>query len=76
MGVELRCGVAFDRASGVVLELGCNEFPGCFGGVVASNPGLRVPLQLSDSGGDGGGVCFPNPFITSHQSRERNRFGR
>ena len=46
VGVELRRGVAIDRAGGVMLEFGGNELPGRFRRMVAADAGLGVPFQL------------------------------
>ena len=57
---------AFDRAGGVMLELGRNEFAGRLGWMDAADPGLGVALELSDGGGHGRAVRLPNPLVTTH----------
>src|ERR1700683_1718639 len=61
VGVKLGSGVAIDRAGGVMLELCRDEFAGRLGGGVASDPRLRVPLQLGESSGH----CLPMGFSHS-----------
>jgi hypothetical protein len=66
MGVELGSGVAIDRAGGVMFELCRDEFAGGFGGVVAADPRLCVPLQLCEGGCHGVSMGFPHPFIAAN----------
>ncbi len=46
VGMELRRNVAIDRAGGVVLELGGDEFGRGFGRMVPADAGLRVHFKL------------------------------
>jgi hypothetical protein len=66
VGVKLGSGVAIDRASGVMLELCGDEFAGRLGGVVASDPRLRVPLQLGESSGHCLPMGFSHSLIAAH----------
>ena len=75
VSVELRGGVAVHRTGGVVLELRGDELPGSFGGIVATNPRLRVSLQLVQGVGDGGAVCLSHLVVTAYQCRKRDGFG-
>src|SRR5208282_516289 len=72
MGVKLGSGVAIDRAGGVMLELCRYEFAGGFGGVVAADPRLGVPLQLGDSSGHCLPMGFSHPLIAANQCRQGN----
>jgi len=73
MSVELRRGVAINGPRGVVLE-GCGgELTGQLRRVHIAEAGLRVPLQLAQSDSHTLPVRFADPFIASHQGRERNR---
>ncbi len=75
MGMELRSGIAVHRTGGVVLELSCDELPRSFGGIVAADPRLCVPLQFFQGGAYGGAVCLPHPLITADQRGKRDGFG-
>ena len=75
MGMELRGGVTIDRASGVMLELRNDEFARGFGGIIAADSGLRVPLQLRQSDGHGLPMSRTNAVIASDKCRQRNGLG-
>ena len=47
MGMKLRRNVTIDRAGGVMLEFGSNEFGRGFGRMVSANAGLRVAFQAA-----------------------------
>ena len=59
-----------------MLELGGGELPGGFGGMIAADPGLRVPLQLVQGDIDRFTVCLAHPVITANKRGQRNRLGR
>ena len=65
MGMKLRGGVAVHRAGGVMLELGNDKLARGFGGVVAADTGLGVPLQLREGDGDGLPVRFADTVIAA-----------
>jgi hypothetical protein len=72
MGMELGCGVAINRAGGVMLELGDDELTGGFGGIVAADPCLRVSLQLREGDGHGLPMSLANTVISAYQSGQRD----
>ena len=72
VGVELRRGIAIDGTRGVMLELRGDELAGGFGGMVAADPGLRVPLQFVQSDVDGLAVRLADPVIAADKSGQRN----
>jgi hypothetical protein len=76
VGVKLRSRVPINRAGGVMLELRNNESACRLGGIVASDPRLRVPLQLRESNGHGFPVSRSNMVIASDKCGQRNRFRR
>ena len=75
MGVELGSGVAIDRAGGVMLELCGDEFAGGFGGVVAADPRLGVPLQLRKGGGHRLPVGLSHPLIAADKAVKETDLG-
>jgi hypothetical protein len=58
VGMELRRNVAIDRAGGVVLELGGDEFGRGLGRMVAADAGLRVVFELLQGNADALAVRF------------------
>ena len=76
VSMELRGGIAIDRPGRVMLEFGCDELTGRFGGAVATEPGLRVAFQFRQSDGDSLRVRCADTVITSDQGSQRDGFGR
>jgi hypothetical protein len=74
VGVELRRSVAIDRASGIMLELRGDEFPGRLGRAVPADPRLGVPLKLGESRGDCFAIGFPYPLIAADKCGQRHGF--
>ena len=72
MGVKLRRGIAIDGPRCVVLEFCDDELAGGLGGMIATDPRLRVPLQLAESGRDRHAVSFADPAVAAHKSRQGN----
>jgi hypothetical protein len=75
MGMELRSGVPIDRAGGVMFELCGNKFAGGLGGIVAADPGLRIPLQLRERDGHGLPVGLTHTIVATNQRGKRDGFG-
>ena len=71
--VKLRRSVAIDGPRCVVLEFCDDELPGGLGRPIATEPRLRVPLQLAESGLDRHAVSLADPAITANKSGQRNR---
>ena len=76
MGMELRRGVAIDGPGGVMLELRGDKLPGGFGGMVAADAGLRVPLQFVQSDIDGLAVGLAHAVIAADKRGQRDGFRR
>ena len=76
MGMKLGRRVAVDRPGAVVLELRGRPFACGFGGMVAPDARLDVPLQLVYSNPDALAMRFPDALVASHESRERNALRR
>ena len=71
--VKLRSGVAIDGPGCVVLEFCDDELAGGFGGPVAAEPRLRVPLKLTESSSDRHAVCLADPAVAANKGGQRNR---
>jgi hypothetical protein len=70
--MELRRGITIDRTGGVMLELGGNKLPRCFGGVVPADPCLGIPLQFGKSRRDGLPVRLAYPIISTDKGGQRH----
>ncbi len=57
-----------------MLELRSDELPGCFGGMIAADAGLRVPLQFVQSDVDGLAVRLAHAVISADKRSQRNGF--
>jgi len=74
--VKLRRGVAIDGTRCVVLEFRDDELAGGLCGMVATDPRLRVPLQLAESGRDSHAMSFADPAVAAYKSRQGQGLGR
>ena len=76
MSVKLRRGIAIDGPRCVVLEFCGDELAGGLGGMIATDPRLRIPLQLAKSSRDCLAVCLADPAVTADERGQRNRLRR
>ena len=67
VGMKLRRGVAIDGPRCVVLEFCDDELAGGLGGMIATEPRLRVPLQLAESGRDRHAVSLADPAVAANK---------
>ena len=74
--MKLRRGVAIDGPRCVVLEFCDDELAGGLGGTIATDPRLRVPLQLAESGRDRHAVSLADPAVAANKRGQRNRLRR
>ena len=59
-----------------MLKLSGDELPGCFGGMIAADASLRVPLQFIQRGVDRLAVRFPHPVVAANKCGQRDGFRR
>ena len=76
VGMELRRNVTIDRAGGVVLEFGGDEFGRRFGRMVAADAGLRVHFKLLQGDANALAVGHADVLIAANERGERDGFGR
>src|SRR5665213_1510034 len=72
MGMELRRGIAFHRARGVMLEGRGGELAGRLRLPNVADPSLGVSLQLSQRHADALAVRLPHPVIAADQRGQRD----
>ena len=75
VGMELRRNVTIDRAGGVVLELGGDEFGRGLGRMVPADAGLRVILELLKRHSNALTVGHAHVVVAANKSGERDGFG-
>ena len=67
MRVKLWSRIAIDGTRCVVLEFRDDELAGGLCVMIATDPRLRVPLQLAKSGRDSHAMSFADPAVTANK---------
>jgi hypothetical protein len=70
--MKLRRSVTIHRAGSIVFKLRDDEFAGRLGGMIASDPRLRIMFQLIKSDTNAFSVCFPDSMVGTYKSSDGN----